>query len=98
MVKGLRLKLMWGKPSEPRAAAVPPAFMPLHGGMPGFPGQAGLLPGPGVALPPPFFAAGGMGPPGLPGGLAMGAPRAYYPSMDPTAMGSVRAPVSESAE
>jgi pre-mRNA-splicing factor RBM22/SLT11 len=83
VVKGLRLKLMWGKPvakREPGAtAAAGVQGMPWGALPPGMPPGWGAPAGGMMMMPPPQMAGG-----------AAGAYAAFYPSMDPAAMGTTR--------
>eukprot|EP00242_Pyramimonas_sp_CCMP2087_P012749 CAMPEP_0198199796 /NCGR_PEP_ID=MMETSP1445-20131203/2956_1 /TAXON_ID=36898 /ORGANISM="Pyramimonas sp., Strain CCMP2087" /LENGTH=332 /DNA_ID=CAMNT_0043869695 /DNA_START=336 /DNA_END=1334 /DNA_ORIENTATION=+ len=107
VIKGVRCKLMWGKParqqavqdvptSSAAAAAPPPSMYPpqvqaqmaMRGGVPGGPpplNYFNLPPQSGYGMPPPMMAPpGGMHPSYAP------PPRPYYPSMDPSRMGSTQ--------
>jgi len=92
VVKGLRLKLMWGKPAAERP---PPPLMGGGGGMPQPPPGMMMLP-PQLAMQQQMQMRGGAGGPAM-YGYGMPAPAAApaapaYPSMDPNAMGTMRAP------
>mmetsp|Transcript_26131 Transcript_26131/g.73170 ORF Transcript_26131/g.73170 Transcript_26131/m.73170 type:complete len:459 (+) Transcript_26131:313-1689(+) len=92
IVKGTRLKLMWGKPQQPRPAHVPADPMQ--------PSTSGVAPG---MVPPQMQMQMGAARPYAPAMNffnlpAPGAAGPMYPSMDPTAMGTRVAAPGEPAQ
>jgi pre-mRNA-splicing factor RBM22/SLT11 len=89
-VKGVRLRLHWGRPFKAREMQGETRGLPQGGpGQPGMPTAVPMLafPFPGAVAPPPGA------PPSAPAAGTMVMPRMQYPSMNPNQMGTVRGPL-----